>query len=617
MSKDLKDYLYFSDVMIKISDLVDKSEMDILEILDNFYKQLHALAFINYCNRDVLPDAVNTYFKILKKLPKDNAIESFNFVYDNYEPVITKKTLSFVLEKYPETSDSLFNKIYKSLNDKYSADKLVYLYLIAQNTNGVKKKLYLSQIFDYLNNGSNLVRICKLLNFHNENNFVLNIDNSVIDNLFEMVSVAFMSPMLNTETADDIINLLVRIHKDFPEYRKRSAKILKQIKNRTDIINSVQKRKMARIFYDTEDLRSNVEIAKRIEKTIDDEHGCKIVDAIPIDEACILVLGGNGSDSPKNANGYMKNIEYLLSVNGLEKGVGIYSVIYDFGDSEDKGYYFNDHQARIRMAFENGRRRLHALVSHRSERYVSGIKFKDDSPEQTNPRYIEKLFNIAILPRISQDGQKIDVEFAKRYIRNLNIFAHCHGGYTFLKLEEMMQKKMAELGYTKQEMKDIQKQLLCIGFAPYCPLGISKSTFISFCSAMDFNSKYYNLFELLGRPLFKDNIAWFPDKLGNVFVVPEIGQNRNLQEHMSYVGSASGIGMSENGKIMVQMEKNAIINGIRNSLENGTIPTVKQLVAGDDREMGHEFDMALINGREKYKAILERIKTERENGRKI
>ena len=85
--------------MTKISDLVYKSEMDIVEILDNFYKPFHALAFINYCNRDVLPDAVNTYFKILKKLPKDNAIESFNFVYDNYEPVITQKTLSFVLEK--------------------------------------------------------------------------------------------------------------------------------------------------------------------------------------------------------------------------------------------------------------------------------------------------------------------------------------------------------------------------------------------------------------------------------------------------------------------------------------------------------------------------------------
>lgn len=181
----------------------------------------------------------------------------------------------------------------------------------------------------------------------------------------------------------------------------------------------------------------------------------------------------------------------------------------------------------------------------------------------------------------------------------------------------MMQEKMAMLGYTKQEMKDIQKQLYCVGFAPYCPLGVSKSTFISFCSAMDFNSKYYNLFELLGRPLFKEGVAWFPDKLGNVFIIPEIGQNRNLEEHMSYIGTSGEVGMSDEGKIMVKMEKNAIINGIRNSLDNGTIPTVKQLVAGSDSELGHEFEMALVNGREKYKAILERIKTERERGRKI
>lgn len=616
MNQTLNNYLYFTDVMIKISDSVDESDSDILEILNNFYTQLHSLAFVNYCNNDVLPDTINTYIKILEKLPKDKAIESFNFVYDNYEPVITGKALSLVVEKYPENSDYLFDKIYKSLSEKYSEIKLVYLYLIAQKTKGVKKKIYLNQIFDYLDYGSGLLRISKLLKFHNENVFTLHIDKSVIDNLFGMIKGVFVPPMLNPEIAGNIINILVRIYKEFPEYKKRSAKLLKQIKNEPGITNSAQKRILARIFNDTEDLRSNVEIVKRVEKTIDYEYGCKIVETIPVDEVSILVLGGNGSYNPKNANGYMKNMEYLLNTKYLDKDVGVYGVVYDFGESEDKEYYFNDDRARMRMAFEKGRRRLCVLAS-RAEKYVSEKKFDNDSPEQINPRYIEKLFNIAILPRISQEGQKIDAELAKRRIRNLNVFAHCHGGYTFLKLEEMMQKKMAELGYTKQEMEDIQKQMLCIGFAPYCPLGVSKSTFVSFCSAKDFNSKYYNLFELLGRPLFKDDIAWFPDKLGNVFIVPEIGENNNLEEHMSYIGSAGGIGMSDNGKIMVQMEKNAIINGIKNSLARGTVPTVKQLVAGDDGEMEKEYEKALANGREKYKAILKRIETERAKGRKI
>lgn len=616
MNKDLDNYLYYSDVMTKISDSVDDSENDIIDILNVYYKELRTLAFMNYCNNDVLPYAVNTYLKILFKLPKQAAIESFNFMYDNYEKIITKKSVSFIVGKYPETVDSVFEKIYKSLNEKYSENKLVFLYLIVQNTSGAKKKFFLKHIFDYLNNGSNIIRISKLLSFHNENNFVLDIDDSVIDVLIEMADIALMSPMLNTEIVESIINLMARIYKK-PEYKNSAEKILENIKTRTDIINSHQKRTIARIFNDTENLRSDVEIAKRVEKTAINEYGYQIVEQIPVDEVCCLILGGNGADNSKKANGYMKEIEYLLNTNGLNTAVNVYGVVYDFGESEDVKYSFNDGRARIRMAFENGRRRLHSLVSHKLERYVSEKQFNNDSEEQKDPRYIKKIFDIAILPRISQDGKKIDVALAKRYIRNLNIFVHCHGGYTFIKLEEMMQAKMAELGYTKQEMKDIQKQLLCIGFAPYCPLGISKSTFISFCSAMDFNSKYFNLFELLGRPLFKEGIAWFPDNLGNVFVVSEIGQNRNIEEHMAYIGTAGGIGMSDAGKIMVQMEKNAIINGIKNSLDNGTVPNVKQLVAGDDVEMRHEFETAVINGREKYKAMLERIKKERERGRKI
>ena len=80
MNKDLDNYLYYSDVMTKISDSVYDSENDIIDILNVYYKELRTLAFMNYCNNDVLPYAVNTYLKILSKLPKQAAIESFTFM---------------------------------------------------------------------------------------------------------------------------------------------------------------------------------------------------------------------------------------------------------------------------------------------------------------------------------------------------------------------------------------------------------------------------------------------------------------------------------------------------------------------------------------------------------
>ena len=70
-------------------------------------------------------------------------------------------------------------------------------------------------------------------------------------------------------------------------------------------------------------------------------------------------------------------------------------------------------------------------------------------------------------------------------IRNLTVFAHCHGAYVFLKLEEMMQDKMKELGYTADERNIIQKQLFCVAYAPLTPVGINKSNVINFASAWD------------------------------------------------------------------------------------------------------------------------------------
>ena len=49
----------------------------------------------------------------------------------------------------------------------------------------------------------------------------------------------------------------------------------------------------------------------------------------------------------------------------------------------------------------------------------------------------------------------------------------------------MMQQTMKELGFSPAERGQIQKQLLCLACAPSAPLGISKSTLISFASRQD------------------------------------------------------------------------------------------------------------------------------------
>ena len=92
---------------------------------------------------------------------------------------------------------------------------------------------------------------------------------------------------------------------------------------------------------------------------------------------------------------------------------------------------------------------------------------------------------------------------------------------------------MKELGYSRQEQAQIQKELLCVAHAPFAPLGVSKSTMISFVSAQDWEIRHYNNFEKEIRPLSKNNkvlLSYFPDKKGEMFLAPSLG------EHLAYPG---------------------------------------------------------------------------------
>lgn len=109
-------------------------------------------------------------------------------------------------------------------------------------------------------------------------------------------------------------------------------------------------------------------------------------------------------------------------------------------------------------------------IKHRAEVLISQAKIDEIVQKATideyNPQYVDSLFEKAILPRISSlnGKEKLSVEEACKRIRKLNIVAHCHGAYVALKLEEKMQAKMNELGYSNEERKQIQSQMLvCCG----------------------------------------------------------------------------------------------------------------------------------------------------------
>lgn len=236
------------------------------------------------------------------------------------------------------------------------------------------------------------------------------------------------------------------------------------------------------------------------------------------------------------------------------------------------------------------------------------------------PQYIKQLFDALILPRISEDGKKLDKNEAIKRIRNLTIWAHCHGAYVFLSLEELMQQKMAELGYTPSEMRDIQKQLFCVAFAPMMPLDASKSTVLSFASMYDrfLTKRHSNIFTyyidnykseiaakdkqhgmtdkastekdisyLVENPE-NNQIAYFPKAQGNIFIFPHLGDNfdnENLNDGRTLTHSEHNLEYKEKNpyaKIWRIFMANALGNSLKSAVDGTPIPDVKDLVTKTD-----------------------------------
>lgn len=352
---------------------------------------------------------------------------------------------------------------------------------------------------------------------------------------------------------------------------------------------------------------SFVSIGLRTKKTEDNPHGYVNVGNIPNDEVCVLYLGGDGTKDDKAANGYAKIIENEI-LDTIETDVPVYSVAYNFAE--------NKQSVSRRLEF----------IKHRTEVLLSDDSLnktiKQAFEEEYNPQYIDELFEKTILPRISihKEKGKLTADEACKRIRKLNIVAHCHGGYVAHKLEEKMQQSMLELGYNKEESKLIQSQLLIIAHAPACPLGMSKSQFISFKSIYDgqipqannwFN-EYVESRKLEERKRFNaedtknaeeiNKYRWFdlepcyfPNKQGNLFLIKQKYDWHkdegpfmiNPDEHNNLHYNDSN--QTNHGRMMAHFAQTILRNGIKNSLEQKEtfipLPPIDKLILSDNPQM--------------------------------
>ena len=131
---------------------------------------------------------------------------------------------------------------------------------------------------------------------------------------------------------------------------------------------------------------------------------------------------------------------------------------------------------------------------------------------------------------------------------------------------------------------------------------------ILFVSAKDFEVYHFNSFEHEVHALSQNNavlMSYFPEKRGEFFLTPSMG--KDVEEHNFLGYDLNQKGLSPEGKAMLKFAGNAVVNGVKNSLEEKTLPPVKEIVCGQDAEAKKLFNKLKENGAEMWQIISKNI----------
>ncbi len=571
-------------------------------------------------NSDTMPGAVKCFCKAAKNVEEHKLKEEYEQAL-SFNDVFAMRCIPGLLETYPELANYFFDKILENIErcdanhmHVYGTAAVKSILVTNNNVDGMLKramdnekinKTIYENAYEIYNVHPELEQMLMTflksnLTSKNYNHFYQNLaymgicnlgadentvyidDSRPIDETMPEKCLVLMEEHVTDESQNcnalaELYRSAGRMLKIFPKYEMRIKALINKGLEHPN--NSKISQKVA---YETlgehEKLRSKITVYKRRETSDECPYGIERVEKLDSHKPRVLVLGGDAVRYERQLNGYLGEIYRLMEAHGLQDQVNIYGVVYDFGE------YMDVNWSRTKMMHD----------------YHRDVGDKELNEETKDPKYIKDIFNDFIEPCLCDNGQRFSDKQAVENIRKLQIFAHCHGAYTALKLEEMMQARMEELKYSAESREYIQKQLLIVSQSPYCPLGVSKSTMISFASAWDMEIDHCNLFEKSMRSIIEaENIplCYFPDERGNLFLTDRMGYGCDDHNFFGFVPSSMH---SEDASKMLVMEGNALINGVKNALEStGELGTVKDLVSGEGQE-AQWFDEAYENGIKLY-----------------
>ncbi len=306
------------------------------------------------------------------------------------------------------------------------------------------------------------------------------------------------------------------------------------------------------------------------------ENGILNVTEIPNSEPVLIAFGGENTFDNHAANYYLGKLYRVLVAGGIKKP-NVYAVTFNV------------------EAYDSGELRYNAF--ERAGRKLS-MEYRPTGQIQPTTKHIVNFYDVILKPRLF-DGRnkKLDINTAIKRIRQVKFFSHCHGATIIQELAKIMADKMLAGGYTVDDIKQIQSQLLVLQYAPVAPMEKNIFPTISFASSSDtlMQSHLNHFSDYITK--HADNLppAFFAAPRGNIFVANQLGQSplwEHQLEEITDITNPNKNTFTDNGKIIYTAMYNALVRGAKHSLNGGELPDVKTLTNGN----GVDFDLLRKNG---------------------
>lgn len=209
-------------------------------------------------------------------------------------------------------------------------------------------------------------------------------------------------------------------------------------------------------------------------------------------------------------------------------------------------------------------------------------------PNPKDQENLKDLVDTYILPLISENNKKIDINIAKKNVRNMNIMTYCDGAKAYLFIESYLKEKMNQLGYFNDEIKNILKECAFIAIGTSNPSIKYNDNEVNIS---DMNATTFQFLDIMDSELEDDT---FPERLSKINKndnkfphLLEVKDNHAIHTYIGngehdlkeYIGETNLVGATISKTITLCL-KNSIKNNESTSFIELDINNLKLDVAG-------------------------------------